>query len=258
MKISDNTILITGGTSGIGRGLAEALNKLNNKVIVAGRRKNLLDEISAANPGIYGIELDVSDRKSIDKAVEVVREKYPDLNVLVNNAGIARMEDWSKGDVDTAQAAEIISTNVLAVIELTAAFLPLLKGKPDATIITTTSGLAFIPLASAPTYSASKAFLHSWLQSLRFQLRDSKVEILELAPPYVQTELGGEAQAKDPAAMPLDEYVQEVVDIIKSGDMPDGEILVERVKGFRAAERNGVYDKTFEALNTMMFAHQNQ
>jgi len=256
MKVSNNTILITGGTSGIGRGLAEALSKLGNKVIVAGRRKKLLEEIANANPDIEGIELDVSDQKSIAKAVQTVREKYPDLNVLINNAGIARMENWKQGAVDVAESAEIVSTNILAVINLTAAFLPLLKGQPNATIITTTSGLAFVPLAAAPTYSASKAFLHSWLQSVRFQLRDSKVEFLELAPPYVQTELGGEAQAKDPAAMPLNEYIEEVVEIIKSGNTTDGEILVERVKILRLAERNGVYDKTFEQLNTMMFAHQ--
>jgi Short-chain dehydrogenase involved in D-alanine esterification of lipoteichoic acid and wall teichoic acid (D-alanine transfer protein) len=254
MKISNNTILITGGTSGIGRGLAEALSKLGNKVIVAGRRKNLLDEVAAANPNIEGIQLDVADQTSVAKAVEIVREKYPNLNVLVNNAGIARMEDWKKGVGDAGQAEEIISTNILAVINLTAAFLPLLKKNADATIITTTSGLAFVPLAHAPTYSASKAFLHSWLQSLRFQLRDSKVEILELAPPYVQTELGGEAQAKDPAAMPLNEYIQEVVDILKSGNMPNGEILVERVKPLRVAERNGAYEQTFEQLNSMVFA----
>ena len=121
-------------------------------------------------------------------------------------------------------------------------------------MITTTSGLAFVPLAGGPTYSATKAFLHSWLQSVRQQLKGTSVEILELAPPYVQTELGGEAQKKDPRAMPLDEYVSEVMQILESGNTPRGEILVERVKPLRDAEGNGSYDQVFEQLNGMEFA----
>ncbi|MBC7999546.1 MAG: SDR family NAD(P)-dependent oxidoreductase [Leptolyngbya sp.] len=254
MKISNNTILITGGTSGIGRGLAEALHKRNNKVIVAGRRKALIDEITKANPGIEGLVLDVSDAGKIAEFVATVKEKYPGLNVLVNNAGIARMEDWKGDKVDLAQVQDMISTNITAVINLTAAFVPFLKNKEGATLITTTSGLAFVPMAAAPTYSATKAFLHSWLQGVRHQLRDSGIEVLELAPPYVQTELGGEAQKKDPKALPLDEYIKAVVQIIESGKTPDGEIIEERAKFLRDAERNGSYEKVFADVNAMEFA----
>ncbi len=255
MKISNNTILITGGTSGIGRGLAEALHKKNNKVIIAGRRKNLLDEITAKNPGMEGIEIDVSDQKQIEKFAATVRSKYPELNVLINNAGITTIEDWDNDNVDVSAIHNLIATNISAVIGLTAALLPQLKKNSNPAVITTTSGLAFIPLAIAPTYSATKAFLHSWLQSLRYQLRDSGVEILELAPPYVATEFGGEQQANDPRAMPLNEYVSEVMQILESGKMPDGEILVERVKDFRIAERNGSYSNFFEELNKMFSNH---
>lgn len=254
MNISNNTILITGGTSGIGRGLAEALHKRNNKVIISGRRKNLLDEITAANPGMQGIELDVTNAAKIEEFSAEVKNRFPGLNVLINNAGITTLEDWKNGSPDISRIPDLISTNITAVIMLTAALLPSIQKQANATIITTTSGLAFVPLAGAPTYSASKAFLHSWLQSLRYQLRKSNVEILELAPPYVQTEFGGKGQATDPLAMPLDEYIKEVIDIIESGNTPEGEILVERVKGFRAAERSGNYDKFFKELNAM-FAH---
>jgi len=255
MKITDNTILITGGTSGIGKGLAEALHKRGNKVIIAGRRKNLLDEITAKNPGMEGIEIDVSDQKQIEKFAATVKSKYPNLNVLINNAGITTLEDWDKDNVDVSAIHNLIATNISAVIGLTAALLPLIKKNANAAVITTTSGLAFIPLAIAPTYSATKAFLHSWLQSLRYQLRESGVEILELAPPYVATEFGGEKQANDPRAMPLNEYVAEVMQILENGDMPEGEILVDRVKDFRIAERNGSYNNFFETLNKMFSEH---
>lgn len=250
MQISNNTILITGGTSGIGRGLAEALHKRNNKVIIAGRRKKLLNEVASANPGIEGLEVDVSDPAQVSEFVKTVEKKYPNLNVLINNAGVTMLEDWTKGNVDVIEIQNIIATNISAVVNLTAALVPILKKKSNASIITTTSGLAFVPLSAAPTYSATKAFLHSWLQSLRYQLRDS-IEILELAPPYVQTEFGGAAQATDPRAMPLNEYIAEVMQIMESGDMPSGEILVERVKGFRVAERNGSYNSLFGELNAM-------
>ncbi|HNB23648.1 MAG TPA: SDR family NAD(P)-dependent oxidoreductase, partial [Candidatus Melainabacteria bacterium] len=170
MKLEGNTILITGGTSGIGRGLAEAFHKLGNKVIIAGRRQNLIDQITAANPGMEGLQLDVQDAAAVSKFTENVAKKYPQLNVLINNAGIAKFESWSDDKVDLNTVRAIIQTNITSVIQLTAELLPLLRKQKNATMITTTSGLAFVPLTAAPTYSASKAFLHSWLQSVRSQL----------------------------------------------------------------------------------------
>jgi uncharacterized oxidoreductase len=135
------------------------------------------------------------------------------------------------------------------VLHLTAALLPNLKQQPNSTIVTTSSGLAFVPLTAFPTYCASKAFLHSWLQSLRFQLRGTSVEVLELAPPYVQTELGGPQQASDPNAMPLADYIAEAMQLLSDTDSSHGEILVERVKPLRWAEKNGDYEQVFTALN---------
>lgn len=251
MQTTGNTILITGGTSGIGRGLAEEFHKLGNKVIVAGRRQNLLDEIAAANPGIEGLRLDLEDSNALKKFAETVRQKYPQLNVLINNAGKAQFENWTDGTPDMNEIKSILHTNVTSVIELTAELLPTLKKQKNATMITTTSGLAFVPLTKAPTYSATKAFLHSWLQSLRYQLQ-GEVEVLELAPPYVQTELGGQAQLEDPRAMPLKDYIAEVMAIFKKSDKEnDGEILVESVKELLGSVRNNQYDKAFTEINSM-------
>jgi uncharacterized oxidoreductase len=249
MNLTGNTILITGGTSGIGRALAEAFFQLDNRVIVAGRRQSLLDEITAANPGMHGKQLDVQDPVAIDEFAANIRKEFPELNILINNAGISRLENLATDHIDLSDARSIIQTNIVSVLHLTAALLPIFKRQPNATIITTTSGLAFVPRNNFPTYCASKAFLHSWLQSLRVQLRHTSVEVLELAPPYVQTELIGPHQAVDPRAMPLADYVAEVMQLLGDCNSPSGEILVERVKGERWAERNGDYEQRFVAFN---------
>jgi uncharacterized oxidoreductase len=146
-------------------------------------------------------------------------------------------------------AQSIIHTNIISVLHLTAALLPTLKQQSSSTIVTTSSGLAFVPLAAFPTYCASKAFLHSWLQSLRFQLRETSVKVLELVPPYVQTELGGPSQATDPRAMPLADYIGEVMQVLSDRDLSHGEILVKCVKALRWAEKNDHYEQMFTALN---------
>lgn len=248
MQMTGNTILITGGTSGIGRGLAEAFHALGNQVAIAGRRQDRLDEITTANPGMLGFPLDVQDPAAIDAVAAHVREALPDLNVLVNNAGISRPESLTAEPVDLSISRDIIETNIMSVLHMTAALLPALKTKPRATIITTTSGLAFVPRNNFPTYCASKAFLHSWLQSLRVQLRGA-VEVLELAPPYVQTELSGPHQATDPRAMPLTAYIEEVMQLLADPNPPGEEILVERVRGERWAERDGDYARRFAIFN---------
>lgn len=249
MKMNGNTILVTGGTSGIGRGLAEALHDCGNRVIVTGRRQVLLDETIARKPGMAGLPLDLGSPASLTRLADEVVEHYPELNVLIANAGISRSENLASDDWNTSDAEAVIETNILGVLRVTAALLPVLKRHPGATIMVTTSNLAFIPRADFPTYCASKAFLHSWLQSLRHQLRNIPIEVLELSPPYVQTELTGRHQANDPRAMPLNEYIAQVMHLLETKDHPRGEVLVERDRGRRWAERDGRYDAIFAAIN---------
>lgn len=249
MKMTANTILVTGGGGGIGRALAERWHDRGNRVIVAGRRRELLDEVTGGRAGMVALELDVANAGSIAAGVAEIADHHPELNVLVNNAGISRPEDLTAQvwDMDTAEAT--IATKLTGVLRLTGALLPSLRRQPNAAVMTTTSGLAHIPLANHPTYSATKAFLHSWIQSLRHQLRGTGVEVLELTPPYVQTELGGPRQLTDPRAMPLDDYADEVMRLLETGDTPEGEVLVQRVLGYRRAARDGRYAATFAQAN---------
>jgi uncharacterized oxidoreductase len=253
MKTTGNTILITGGGSGIGRGLAEAFHKLGNHVIIAGRRKQVLDETTAANPGITSALLDIEDPASIQNFAAKLIADYPALNVVIHNAGIMRPEDLLHHPEDTSTAEATITTNLLGPLRLTAALLPHLQKQPHATIMTVTSGLAFTPMAATPTYNATKAAIHSWTQSLRYQLKSTHIEVLELVPPYVQTELMGSAQASDPRAMPLKDFLAEVIEILKAEPTPN-EILVQRVQPLRFAEQNGKekYDAFFKTFNDAM------
>jgi uncharacterized oxidoreductase len=248
MNPTGNTILITGGGSGIGRGLAEAFHKQGNQVIIAGRRKSALDETVAANPGMKSLTLDIESADAITAFAAKVAADFPSLNVVINNAGIMKMERLSVDPIDVATAESIITTNLLGPIRLTAALLPTLKKQPRATIVTVSSGLAFLPLAMTPTYCATKAAIHSWSQSLRYQLSDTSIEVLELAPPYVQTELMGPRQAADPSAMPLADFISEAVALFDNPPA-SGEILVKRVEPLRWAEKNGSFDQIFNQLN---------
>ncbi|ALM84217.1 SDR family oxidoreductase [Bordetella sp. N] len=249
MKISGNTILVTGGTSGIGRALAEALHDRGNRVIVAGRRQSLLDDVVATRPGIASLLLDVDDPASIAKLGKQLRQRFPDLNVLIANAGISRAENIADDSWTAANAEAIVHTNILGVLRVAAAALPLIKHRPDAALLATSSALAFVPRADFPTYCASKAFLHSWLQSLRHQLRHYPVEVLELSPPYVQTELTGAAQAIDPRAMPLQEYLDQLLRKLQAGDAPRGELLLDQDLPRRWAERDESFNSIFSTMN---------
>ena len=250
MKLTDNTILITGGGSGIGRGLAEAFYALGNKVIIAGRRREVLDETTDANPGMASVGLDITNAADIEAFAEEVAELHPKLNVLINNAGISRLEDLKAKPGNQATAEAMITTNLLGPIRLTAALLPHLRKQARATVINVTSGLGFVPLPQAPTYSATKAALHSYTESLRFQFKDTPVEFLEIIPPYVQTELGGPAQAVDPRAVPLKDFIAETMQILKTQPTP-AEINVEKVRPLRFAEATGQHDKMLEMLGQM-------
>lgn len=253
MKTTDNTILITGGGSGIGRGLAEAFHALGNRVIISGRSKKTLEETTAANPGMEFLTVDMTDPASIRSFAAQLAEKYPSLNVVVNNAGIMRPEKLLDQPEDLADAEAIVTTNLLGPIRLTAALLPLLQKQPRATVMTVSSGLAFVPMAMTPTYCATKAAIHSYTQSLRYQLQATNVEVIEIIPPYVQTTLMGEHQEKDPRAMPLEDYLKETMNILQT--QPEtAEICVQKVHPLRFAADGGQekYEQVFKGLNDAM------
>lgn len=252
MKITGNTILITGGGSGIGLALAEEFSRLGNKVIVAARSARKLE--LAAEKGLEQLPVNMSARESIESLARTVVSRFPALNVVIHNAGIMKNENLRT--TNTADiAVETIATNLTGPILLTAALLPHLLKKPDATIMTVSSGLGFVPLAMTPTYSATKAAIHSYTESLRYQLKGTSIGVIELVPPYVQTELMGSRQLHDPAAMPLGQYLSEVMDILKTQPSAS-EILVKRVHPLRFAGVEGQekYAAVFQEMNERVSA----
>ena len=247
MNILGNTIFIPGSTSGIGLALALRLQAKGNTVIVGGRRKELLEQIAAEHPDIDTVQIDTADTASVRSAAGEVLVRHPDLNVVIAMAGILKVEDWHQPDTFLESAESVITTNVLGPIRLIAAFIEHLQKQAAATIITVSSGLAFAPLRATPSYNASKAAIHMLTESVRLQLADSTVDLIELVPPSVATDLLP-GQRESEFAMPLDEFVDEVIHLLETE--PDAnEIQVERVKFLRYGEARGDYDKVVATLN---------
>jgi short-subunit dehydrogenase involved in D-alanine esterification of teichoic acids len=242
---TDNTVFIAGATSGIGLGLALRLHAAGNHVIVSGRRADRLAQITAENPGIESVVLDTTDPAAIRAVTADLVERFPDLNVLIAMAGIMLPEDLHD-DGFLATAEQTVTTNLLGPIRLIAALTAHLASRPQATIITVSSGLAFVPLPLTPTYGATKAAIHSFTESLRVQLADTGVQVMELAPPAVRTALMGQEEAVH--AMPLDAYLDEVMDILDTPDQPH-EILVKAVHPLRFAEADGTYPAVLKMLS---------
>ncbi|MGI4731866.1 MAG: SDR family oxidoreductase [Janthinobacterium lividum] len=247
MTPTGNTILVTGGGSGIGAALAQRFHDQGNTVIVAGRRQAALDEAIAGRERMHGMTLDVEDRAAIDAFAARLVTEHPQLNVLVNNAGIMKLEDATSRR-DLADAEATIVTNLLGPIRLTNALVDHLQTQPNAAIVNVTSGLGFVPLTAAPTYSATKAAIHSYTVSLR-RLLAGKVELIELAPPGVQTDLTP-GQATRPGYLPLANFIDEVMALFATQPTPR-EILVERVRPLRTAEADGQFDERLATLNEM-------
>lgn len=245
MKANGNTILITGGGSGIGEALAQRFHDAGNTVVIAGRRREALERAAAGRDNMHFIELDVTDAGAIEQFARVVIDQHPSINVLINNAGIMRFEALDTRR-DLKDAEETIVTNLLGPIRLTNALVEHLAGQPDAAIVNVTSGLAFVPLVATPTYSATKAAIHSYTVSLRDALK-GRVEVIELAPPAVQTDLTP-GQSNRPGYQPLEEFADEVLALFEQQPTPP-EILVERVKFLRNAEAEGRFDQTLTTLN---------
>jgi uncharacterized oxidoreductase len=245
MHMTGNTILITGGGSGIGAALAHRFHDLGNTVIIAGRRIETLEATIGDRQNMHALPLDIEDPAAISAFAETLIARFPDVNVLVNNAGIMRFEALERAR-DLSDAEATITTNLLGPIRLTNALVEHLATRPDAAIVNVSSGLAFVPLVATPTYSATKAAIHSYTQSLRSALA-GKAEVIELAPPAVQTELTP-GQSTRAAYLPLDAFIDEVMSLFAKEPTP-AEILVERVGFQRFAEAENRFDQTFAAIN---------
>jgi len=246
MKLTDNTILITGGGSGIGRGLAEAMHKRGNQVIIAGRRKANLTEVTKANPGMRSVELDIEDPLSISTVARKLVAEHPKLNVLINNAGIMQIDDVSR-PLDDKLIVATITTNLAGPIRLTSALIEHLKNQNHAAVINNSSVLAFVPLALAAVYSSTKAAIHSYTLSLRYKLKGTSVKVIELSPPWVQTDLLN--SNNEPRAMPLADFITETMAIL--GTDAD-EVVVERGRPVRnnAGPNEGPFVTQFNDMMT--------
>ena len=242
MQTSGNTILITGGGSGIGRELAHKWHDLGNTVIVAGRTQASLDETAAGHANIHTMIVDVGDADDLARFAKKVVEVHPAINVLVNNAGIMRFEDITE-ERELGDAEATIATNLLGPIRLIDGLIEHLKAQKNAAIINVTSGLAFVPMPRTATYSATKAAMHSYTVSLRAKL-EGKVEVMELAPPAVQTELTP-GQSTREGYMPLDEFIEETMLGFTAEETPQ-EVLTKNVLFLRNAEAEGRFDKALE------------
>lgn len=247
MKTSGNTILITGGGSGIGAALAHRFHDAGNTVIIAGRRQDALDKAADGRANIHAMTLDVESAEGVADFARRVLAAHPGLNVLINNAGIMRFETLdTRRNLSDAEAT--ITTNLLGPIRMIDALVDHLAAQPDAAIVNVTSGLAFVPLVDTPAYCATKAAIHSYTVAMRDALK-GKIEVIELAPPAVQTGLTP-GQETRPGYQPLDEFADEVMALFGQSPTP-AEILVERVKFLRNAEGEGRFDATFGQLNQM-------
>jgi uncharacterized oxidoreductase len=250
MKMQGNTIFITGGSSGIGKGLAEAFHKLGNQVLITGRREEILKSVCMANPGMRYFVLDVTEPDAVRRVTAEVMAQFPALNCVFNNAGIQTVQDFSSGALSEAEVIEEINTNLLGVIRVAAAFLPNLKKKQNAVLLNVSSGLAFVPLARFPVYCATKAAVHSLTLSMRRQIDGSGVKVIELIPPHVETALGGPSKAARlnagaPKPMPIDVFIEET---IKELATDADEIAIGIAKNLMAA--SGVEAKTlFAGIN---------
>jgi uncharacterized oxidoreductase len=245
MKTTHNTILITGGGSGIGEALAHRFHDLGNTVIIAGRRAESLQRAIAGRPRMHALPLDIESAASIADFARQVIAAHPGLNVVINNAGIMRLETLNQAR-DLGDAEATITTNLLGPIRLINALVEHLSRQPDAALVNVSSGLAFVPLIASPTYSATKAALHSYTVALREALK-GKVEVIEIVPPAVQTHLTP-GQATRPGYLPLAEFADEVMALFQQEPTPP-EILVKSVAFLRFAETENRFAAAVTALN---------
>ena len=216
MNLTDRTILITGGSAGIGLAFALKFLELGNQVIVTGRRQSVLDEVKAKYRKLHTIQSDAADPAQISALAARVKAEFPKLDVLMNNAGIMIYRNLKAPAADLAGLMTEMNINVGGVIGMTSAFIDILTANKG-TLINVSSGLAFVPLPSAPIYSATKAAIHSYTQSLRFQLEDTGVEVIELMPPAVSTDMTAEFAEGGFKMITTDELVKQSFASFKAG-----------------------------------------
>jgi uncharacterized oxidoreductase len=228
MKLNGNTILITGGGSGIGRGLAEAFHQRGNQVIITGRRLSRLQAVCDANPGMIAVELDIRDPEAVKRVTAQITAGHPALNVLINNAGIMELDNVA-GAVDEEMLVATVTTNLGGPIRMSGALVGHLKNQKDAVIINVSSILGFVPLVPTAAYSATKAALHSYTLSQRYRLRDIGIRVIEIAPPWVRTELLNSLE--EDRAMPLDSFIAATMAMLATDA---DEVLVGQAPQMRA------------------------
>jgi uncharacterized oxidoreductase len=236
MKLTSRTVLITGGGSGIGGGLAKAFHERGNKVIITGRREQLLKEFSAKFPGMEAFTMDVTKEADIKRLFTVISERCPSLDVLVNNAGIGKTIDFTKPEKLPANLFEEIDTNLKGLILMTATFLPLLSRQKQSTLVNISSGLAYMPISMLPIYCATKAAVHSFSMSLRHQLRSTPVQVIEIAPPAVDTDFGKEPNAPEMKypKLGLEPFIAQTIKALESNST---ELPIGQSKMLRLASR---------------------
>jgi uncharacterized oxidoreductase len=244
MELKGNTILVTGGASGIGLALAKRFLERGNEVIICGRRADKLEEARESSPGFITHVCDVSDARERAELASLAAEEYPQLNVLVNNAGIQRRVDLTKLDEDWETTSSEIATNLDAPIHLSRLFYPQMSAQPWSAIINVTSGLSFVPLANVPVYCATKAALHSFTLSLRWQLRETPVEVIEVIPPAVDTDL--QAPGLHTFGVNVDEFADAIFTGLEQGR---NEIGYGTAEIARTASPE-VIGKIFEQMNS--------
>jgi len=220
MKLKGNTILITGGTSGIGRAFAEKFLKLGNKVIICGRREERLNELKQKHNELITRVCDVYDIDQRRALAEWTTTNYPETNILINNAGVQYLAELTK-EINLEKVYHEVEINFIAPIHLSSLFARHFTGKSEAAIVNITSGLAFSPIAIMPVYCATKAAMHSISLSLRHQLKDTKIKVFEIAPPSVDTELGHDRRAdknQTHGGMDVEEFTDEAFKVLENDD----------------------------------------
>jgi len=238
MELSNRTVLVTGGTSGIGLGIAEAYQQAKSKVVVCGRDKKRLSSVGNQFPDITALVCDLADAKQRRALAADVLHRFPSLDILVNNAGIQRYIDLKKGFEELKSGEDEITINLVSPVELTSLFIEHLIKRPSAAVINVSSGLAFTPMLDTPIYNATKAAIHTYSLVLRQQLRDTKVKVFEIVPPMVDTNLnkaGRDAAGARFRGVSVAEYMPTIINGLKNGVetifYDDGEKILGQPRG---------------------------